>query len=146
MFGTIFQITYFKLWKKNNCVLGMCMCFFFFLKANKYNKNIIILFEERGSSLMWSNQVRPTIFNIFTKVSLSIVIWKLKTGRKSYLNLVFKHPNMRNVTQTLLNEIPYQTCFFFFGPQFLVFKHWKLLFGLPYQTGPRALTLMCKLS
>ena len=56
---------------------------------------------------MWSNQVRPTIFNIFTKVSLSIVIWKLKTGRKSYLNLVFKHPNMRNVTQTLLNEIPY---------------------------------------
>ena len=93
--------------KKKNCVLGMCMCFFFFLKANKYNKNIIILFEERGSSLMWSNQVRPTIFNIFTKVSLSIVIWKLKTGRKSYLNLVFKHPNMRNVTQTLLNEIPY---------------------------------------
>ena len=52
----------------------MCMCFFFFLKANKYNKNIIILFEERESSLMWSNQVRPTIFIIFTKVSLSIVI------------------------------------------------------------------------
>ena len=50
----------------------MCMCFF--QKAYKYNKSIIILFKERESYLIWSHQVRPTIFNIFIKVSLGNVI------------------------------------------------------------------------
>ena len=39
---------------------------------------------------------------IFTKVSLNNVIWKLKSGKKSFLNLVFKHSKMRNITQMLL--------------------------------------------
>ena len=39
--------------------------------------------------------------------------WKLKIDRRSSLNSVFKHPKMRNVTQTLQNEISYQTPFFF---------------------------------
>ena len=37
--------------------------------------------------------------------------WKLVW--MSSLNIVFKHPKMRNVTQTLLNKISYQTFFFF---------------------------------
>ena len=36
-----------------------------------------------------------TIFNIFTKVLLSKCY--LKIDKKSFLNLVFKHPKLRNV-------------------------------------------------
>ena len=53
-----------------------------------------------------------TIFKIFTKVPLNNVIWKLKIDKKSFLNLIFKHPKMRNVTQILLRKHSYQTCFY----------------------------------
>ena len=39
----------------------------------------------------------------------------------SQLKPMFRYPKIKNVTQTLLNEISYQTSFFFF-------------FGIPYQT------------
>ena len=48
--------------KKHNYVFDMCICFFFKLKS----KSIIILFEDKESSLMWSNKMELTIFNIFT--------------------------------------------------------------------------------
>ena len=60
------------------------------------------------------------------------------------LNIVFEHPKIKNVIQTLINEISYQTrlfvClfFFFFGSQ-LVFKYWKL-FEIPYQIEPKLST------
>ena len=57
------QITYVKIYlKKHNYVFDMCKCFFLKLKS----KSIIILFEDKESSLMWSNQMELTIFNIFT--------------------------------------------------------------------------------
>ena len=62
------------------------------------------------------------VFKIFTKMSFNNVIWKLKTGKKSFLNSVFKHLKIINVTQILLKKHSYQT-FFFFGAQFSVFKH-----------------------
>ena len=51
-------------------------------------------------------------------------------GLEGFLNMVFKHPKLRIVTQTLLNKHSKQTCFFFFFwvLQFLVFKYWKLFF------------------
>ena len=49
----------------------------------------------------------PMLFKIFTTMPFSVVTQKLKTGKRSSLYLVFKYPKMRNVTQTLLNEIPY---------------------------------------
>ena len=55
------------------------------------------------------------------------------------LNIVFEHPKIKNVIQTLLYEISYRTCFFFFGSQ-LVFKYWKLLFEISYQTEPKLST------
>ena len=52
-------------------------------------------------------------------VILSLInIWKLKTDRRSSLNLVFKHSKMRNIIQTLLNEISYQTLFYFLAYSF----------------------------
>ena len=52
-------------------------------------------------------------------VILSLInIWKLKTDRRSSLNLVFKHFKMRNIIQTLLNEISYQTLFYFLAYSF----------------------------
>ena len=35
-------------------------------------------------------------------------------GLEGFLNMVFKHPKLRIVTQTLLNKHSKQTCFFFF--------------------------------
>ena len=55
------------------------------------------------------------------------------------LNIVFEHPKIKNVIQTLRNEISYQTRFFFFGSQ-LVFKYWKLLFEISYQIEPKLST------
>ena len=46
--------------------------------------------------------------------------WKLVS--MSFLNVVFKYLKMKNVTQTLLNKISYQTSFLFFGSQFSIFK------------------------
>ena len=98
--------------KKPNYVFDMCM---FFFKNDEYSKSIIILFEERESSLILfeqresslilfeqresslilfgcrSYQVRLMVFNIFTKMSLSNVIWKLKTCSRSSLNSAFRH-------------------------------------------------------
>ena len=54
------------------------------------------------------------------------------------LHTVFKHPKIKNVIQILLNEISYQTLFFL-GSQ-LVFKYWKLLFEISYQTEPKLST------
>ena len=52
-------------------------------------------------------------------VILSLInIWKLKTDRRSSLNLVFKHSKMRNIIQTLLYEISYQTLFYFLAYSF----------------------------
>ena len=45
-----------------------CVWVFLLLKADKYSKSIIIIiiiFKERESSLMWSNQVGLIVFNIF---------------------------------------------------------------------------------
>ena len=59
-------------------MFGVCIYIYIYvyIKADKYSKNIIIIiiFEERESSLMWSNQVRPIVLNIFIKMSLNNVI------------------------------------------------------------------------
>ena len=47
---------------------------------------------------------------------------------------MFKHPKMRNLTQTLLNEISYKTHYLFI---FGLLKYWKILFEIPYQTSPK---------
>ena len=49
----------------------MCLVrvYVFFYKLTNTKKSIIILFEGRESSLMWSNKVRLTVFDVFTKVS-----------------------------------------------------------------------------
>ena len=130
MFSTIFQITYFKIWRKHNCMFSMyiyvcvcvCVCFFFsfFQRMNIVKVLLFYLRGEKISSLdrayslvcvcVISYQVGLTIFIIVTKISLSDVIWKLRGS----LNIVFKHPKIKNVIQTLRNEISYQTRFFFF--------------------------------
>ena len=95
--------------------------YIYILKLKNIVKVLLLLFEKRASFLMWSNQVGvgPTVLNIFIKVVLNNVIGKLKTGRRSFLNLVFKHFKIRNITQTLLKEILYQThCFFFYPHSF----------------------------
>ena len=46
---------------------------FLFLKLTSIVK-VLLFYLKRESSLMWSNQVGPTIFNIFTKVLLINVI------------------------------------------------------------------------
>ena len=46
-------------------------------------------------------------------------------------NTLFKYLKLRNVTQTHLIKHSYQT-YFFFGSQFSIFKHCKLLFELAY--------------
>ena len=99
VFGTMFQITCFSVWKKRNCVFGMCVCVFL---GKKLISTIHFFFLEREKLVyVLSNQVGPIVFNIFTKVSLSNVVWKLKTGKRSFLNSVFIHPKMSNVTQIL---------------------------------------------
>ena len=61
-------------------MFGVCVYIYIYIyvyiKADKYSKNIIIIiiFEERESSLMWSNQVRPIVLNIFIKMSLNNII------------------------------------------------------------------------
>ena len=65
--------------------------------------------ERECFSVKYGQIMGLTLFKIFTKVSLSNVVWKLKTSKISFLNSMFKHPKMRKVTQTLL-----QTMFFFF--------------------------------
>ena len=59
-------------------MFGVCVYIYIYvyIKADKYSKNIIIIiiFEERESSLIWSNQVRPIVLNIFIKMSLNNII------------------------------------------------------------------------
>ena len=55
----------------------------------------------REGSYVLSNQVSSMVFKIFTRVPLSNVIWKLKTGKMSFLNSIFIRPKMSNLTQTL---------------------------------------------
>ena len=126
MFGSIFQITNFKKWKYIIVCL-ICVCFFilkkrmrmvkvllFYLKKEKvpsfYLTSIVCVVLSSGCR---SYQVSLMVFNIFTKMSLSNIIWKLKIGRRSSLNSVFKYLKIKNVTQTLLNKISYQTLFFY---------------------------------
>ena len=98
MFDTVFQITYFKIWK-NVIVCLICVCVFFFLS----NKNNAILFKEREKERKKKSLVLSiglTIFNLFTRRPLNNVIWKLKTSIISFQNTCFKHPKLRTITQT----------------------------------------------
>ena len=104
-------------------MFGMCVCvfFFFFLKLTSeplswnWKKKLYVL----------SNQVSSMFFKIFTKMSLSNIVWNLKIGKKSFPYKMFKHSKISNVTQTFLKKHPYQMCFFFLELQFSVFKYWK---------------------
>ena len=80
----------------------MCLvyvCVFLEKKADKHN-TILFIFEREKLVYVLSNQVGPMIFNIFTKVLLSNAIWKLKIGKRGFLNSVFIHHKMSNITQT----------------------------------------------
>ena len=72
------------------------------LKSWQAQYNLIYFFfnlRREKSVYVLSNQVDHMIFNIFTKMPLKKnVVWKLKTSKMNFLNLVFK---MSNVTQTL---------------------------------------------
>jgi len=39
------------------------------------------------------------LFKIFTIVSFNVVTQKMKSDRRNFLNLVFKYPKIRNITQ-----------------------------------------------
>ena len=127
VFGVIFQITCFNLWKN---IIVCLVCMFFFLKLTSGPPS----WNWRRKFYVLSNQVDPMFFKIFTKVSLSDVTWNLKIGKKSFLNSMFKHLKMSNVTLTLLKKTLTKHIIFFLKPQFLMFKHWKLLFGITYRT------------
>ena len=62
--------------------------------------------------------MEPTVFKIFTKVSLSNVVWKLKIGKKSFLSLV---PKLSNITQTLQLKTPLSNALFFLPTIFSVY-------------------------
>ena len=67
-------------------------------------------------------------------------ISNLKTGKRNFLFSVFKYPKMSNINQTLLYKTVLPNVFyfyFFWGPQFSVFKHFKLLFKHSNQKGER---------
>ena len=83
-----------------------------------------------------SGSVGPIVFYIITIMPLNTVTLKPKTTMRCFLNAMFKHPKLRIVTQTLKRKHSYQIQIFFWGPQFSVFKHLKLLFELMYQTNP----------
>ena len=57
------------------------------------------------------------------KKPLNNVTWKVKIGKESFLNTVFKHPKLRIVTQTLQKKHFYQARYFFWDLQFSVFKY-----------------------
>ena len=57
------------------------------------------------------------------KKPLNNVTWKVKIGKESFLNIVFKHPKLRIVTQTLQKKHFYQARYFFWYLQFSVFKY-----------------------
>ena len=52
-------------------------------------------------------------FKIFTKVSLSNIVWNLKTGKKSFPNKMFKHSKISNITQTFLKKTLIKCVVFF---------------------------------
>ena len=95
--------------KTKLCVWYVYVCFFF--KTDKWalgwnwRKKFYVLFNQMGSMF----------FKIFTKVSLNNVVWNLKTGKRGFPNSIL--PNT-----------------FFLELQFSVFKYWKLLFRITYQT------------
>ena len=57
------------------------------------------------------------------KKPLNNVTWKVKIGKESFLNTMFKHPKLRIVTQTLQKKHFYQARYFFWDLQFSVFKY-----------------------
>ena len=57
------------------------------------------------------------------KKPLNNVTWKVKIGKESFLNTMFKHPKLRIVTQTLQKKHFYQAHYFFWDLQFSVFKY-----------------------
>ena len=77
-------------------------------KKKKKEKNPVIK-RRRG------NNCNPN-----SHLTMLFESWKLV--KKSFLNSVFKHLKIINVTQILLKKHSYQT-FFFWGAQFSVFKH-----------------------
>ena len=111
-FDTMFQITCVNVWKNIIVCLVcvcVCVCVFFFFKLTSeplswnWKKKLYVL----------SNQVGSMFFKIFTKVSLSNIVWNLKIGKKSFPYKMFKHSKISNVTQIFLKKHPYQMCFFF---------------------------------
>ena len=70
----------------------------------------------------------PYFSKYFSTVSLTIVTRKLKLHSMCSQNKMFKHPKLKTMTQ-LSNKHSCRTQFFF-SPQLLVFKYWKLLFEL----------------
>ena len=80
----------------------------------------------------------PTVLKYLQKCHWVILfeISNLKTCKRNFLFSVFKYPKMSNINQTLLYKNSLTKRFFFFlGPQFSVFKHFKLLFKHSNQKG-----------
>ena len=128
MFSTMFQITCFSMWK--NIVylvyVYVCVCFFF-LKLTS---------ESPG----WNWKMKLYVLLIkctpcFSKyLQKCHPVWNLKSGKRNFPNSMFKLSKISNITQTFLKYTLTKSLFFFLEPQFSVFKHWKLLFGIAYQT------------
>ena len=95
--------------KKHNYISDMYV-FFFFLNLTSGPPN----WNWKMKFYVLSNQVDLIFLKIFTKVSLSIVVWNLKTSKRSFLNSVFKYLKMSNVTQILIKKIITKCIVFFF--------------------------------
>lgn len=64
---------------------------------------------KEGSLNALSNQVGLMFFIIFTKVSLNNIVWNLKTGKKSFLNLEFQRNSNTFKKTPSLNTIFFRT-------------------------------------
>ena len=76
--------------------------------------------REREIQLIFVKLMGPILFNLLTKMSPNNIVCILKTDMRSFLNSVFKHPKMNNITQTLLKKNPTKHVFFFFGTVFSI--------------------------
>ena len=74
------------------------MCVFYFVKTHNHST---IYFEEREVSLCFVRSSGPHVFQHIYKNVIKQRCFKIENWWKSFLNLVFKHPKISNVIQTL---------------------------------------------
>ena len=150
MFGIMFQIICFSVWK-NIIVCLVYVCFIFKELTSTVQFNVFYLRRENVVYVL-SHQVGPMTFNIFTKMSLSSIVWKLKIDKRSFLNsntplnntltkLLFFISQFSTFREYLIGMLKQQFSITLFYSQIFIknlnnitkppLKHWKLLFTHP---------------